>query len=82
MDETLEFGIDIFRDYSAHSKEMLPELQSCVEQHTKLAVDTFNELWNANALDQITGVYSLLTLWTNGCKILEHDGWGKNRLRV
>lgn len=57
VDETLEFGIDIFRDYSAHSKEMLPELQSCVEQHTKLAVDTFNELWNANALDQITGLF-------------------------
>lgn len=57
VDETLEFGIDIFRDYSAHSKEMLPELQSCVEQHTKLAVDTFNELWNANALDQITSLF-------------------------
>lgn len=57
VDETLEFGIDIFRDYSAHSKEMLPELQPCVKQHTKLAVDTFKELWNANALDQITCLF-------------------------
>lgn len=57
VDETLELGIDVFRNCSAHSKEMLPELQPCVERHTRLAVDTFNELWNANALDQITSLF-------------------------
>lgn len=55
--DTLEFGLETFRNYSAHSAIILPELQSCVDRHTKLAVNTFNALWIADTLDQITGLF-------------------------
>ena len=55
--DTLEFGLETFRNYSAHSAEILPELQSCVDRHTKLAVNIFNALWIADTLDQITGLF-------------------------
>lgn len=57
VNDTLEFGLETFRDYSTHSAVILPELQSCVDRHTKLAVNTFNALWIADTLDQITGLF-------------------------
>lgn len=57
VNNTLEFGLETFRNYSAHSAVILPELQSCVDRHTKLAVNTFNALWIADTLDQITGLF-------------------------
>ena len=48
---TLEFGIAAFRQYSANSKNVLPELKKCVDNHTKLAVDTFKTIWTSESLD-------------------------------
>ena len=48
---TLEFGITAFRQYSANAMNILPELKKCVENHTKLAVNTFKMIWSANSLD-------------------------------
>lgn len=49
--DTLEFGLDSFRKYSASSVSILPELKKCVDQHTKLSVDTFKTIWNSNTFD-------------------------------
>lgn len=50
-DDTLEFGIEVFRRYSISKDVILPELRKCVEQHTKLAVTTFRVIWDSNTLD-------------------------------
>ncbi len=49
--DTFELGIKMFRDYSENADRILSELQSCVDQHTKLAVNVFKELWKTNALN-------------------------------
>ena len=54
--DTLEFGLETFRNYSAHSAIILPELQPCVDRHTKLAVNIFNALW----IDGTVGVQYIL----------------------
>lgn len=50
----LEFGLDVFRKYSSTSSELLIELEECVNQHKKLAANTFNVLWKSDVLDSTT----------------------------
>lgn len=49
--DTLEFGIDAFRQYSANAAQILPPLKKCVDQHTELAVNTFKKIWSDDTLD-------------------------------
>ena len=41
--DTLEFGIDTFRKYSANAAQILPPLKKCVDQHIELAVNIFKK---------------------------------------
>lgn len=54
---TLEFGLEAFRKYSANSITLIPELKECVERHIKEAVNTFQSLWNSNTLDNIMELF-------------------------
>lgn len=54
---TLEFGLEAFRKYSANSNTLIPELKECVERHIKEAVNTFQSLWNSNTLDDIMELF-------------------------
>lgn len=56
-DDTLEFGIEAFRKYSATATSLLPRLKECVDRHTKLAVNTFKEIWGSRALDPAIGLF-------------------------
>lgn len=49
--DTLEFGLDAFRKYSARATSILSELKACVDLHTKLAVNTFKTIWDSDVLD-------------------------------
>ena len=49
--DTLEFGIDTFRKYSANAAQILPPLKKCVDQHIELAVNTFQKIWSDDTLD-------------------------------
>jgi len=55
--DSLEFGITAFRQYSANAEVIVPELQKCIANHTKLAVDTFRTIWDSNTLDQTLGLF-------------------------
>lgn len=50
VNDTLEFGIELFRKYSADAAAIIPELKLCVDQHTTLAVDTFKHLWSSDSM--------------------------------
>lgn len=50
--DTLEFGIDAFRKYSANAGELIPELKECVDCHIKIAANSFKSLWDSDALDK------------------------------
>lgn len=54
---TLEFGLEAFRKYSARVATILPELKVCVDQHTKLAVNTFKNIWHSDSIDSITRLF-------------------------
>ena len=49
--DTLEFGIDTFRKYSANAAQILPPLKKCMDQHIELAVNTFKKIWSDDTLD-------------------------------
>lgn len=49
--EALELGINVFRKYSATTAVLLPKLKEYVDQHTKLASDTFGAIWESGSLD-------------------------------
>lgn len=55
--ETLELDLQTFRKLSASSTSILPELKVCVDQHTKLAVNTFRSIWTSNTLDSTIGLF-------------------------
>ena len=55
--DTLEFGLEAFRKYSANSSTLISELKECVERHIKEAVNTFKSLWNSDTLDDIMGLF-------------------------
>lgn len=48
---TLEFGIEAFRKYSANAESLIPTLKECVDCHTKVAVNSFKSLWESDGLD-------------------------------
>lgn len=50
--DILEFGIEVFRQYSANADSLIPVLKECVDAHTKKSVDTFKSLLNSNSLDE------------------------------
>lgn len=56
-DDVLEFGIDAFRNYSAKSETIIPELKKSVDRHTKLAGDVFKNLWRNNGFDSIIKLF-------------------------
>lgn len=55
--DVLEFGLEVFRKYSASAASILPELKSCVDQHTKLAVNTFKIIWDSDMLNSTMGLF-------------------------
>ncbi|MBE5878320.1 MAG: toll/interleukin-1 receptor domain-containing protein, partial [Lachnospiraceae bacterium] len=55
--DSLELGITAFRQYSANAEAIVPELQKCIDNHTKLAVDTFKTIWDSNTLDQSLALF-------------------------
>lgn len=57
INDTLEFGLEVFRRYSANATLILPELKGCVDRHTKLAVDTFKTIWASDMLDSVTRLF-------------------------
>ncbi len=57
VNDTLEFGIEAFRKYSANAAAVLPQLQECVDRHTKLAVNTFKIIWGTDTLDSTMGLF-------------------------
>ena len=48
--DTLELGIKSFREYSSNAVSILPLLKKYVNQHTILASDSFNSIWESNTL--------------------------------
>lgn len=56
-DSTLELGIESFRKYTANAASVLPELKECIDRHTKLAVDTFREIWKSEVLNPATRLF-------------------------
>ncbi len=55
--DTLEFGSEAFRKYSANAASILSELKECIDRHTKLAADTFKALWESDTLDPVTRLF-------------------------
>ncbi|WP_303797613.1 TIR domain-containing protein [Ruminococcus flavefaciens] len=51
--DALEFGFDLFRKYTADSSSILPILKACVDNHIKLALDTFKAIWVSNSIDEV-----------------------------
>ncbi len=49
--DTLELDIPLFRKFSSYANSLLPELKPCLNNHVRLAADTFKELWNSRVLD-------------------------------
>ncbi len=58
-DDMLELGINTFRKYSKNKDDIIPILKNYVDQHTKHAVDSFNELWKSNRLEEIVKLFIL-----------------------
>ena len=48
--DTLELGLKSFREYSANAISILPLLKEYVNQHTRLASDSFKSIWESNTL--------------------------------
>lgn len=48
--DALELGLKSFREYSANAISILPLLQEYVNQHTRLASDSFKSIWKSNTL--------------------------------
>lgn len=57
INDTLEFGLKTFRKYSANAVSILPRLKECIDQHTKLAVNTFKTIWATDTLDSTMGLF-------------------------
>lgn len=55
--DTLELGVEVFRNFSANSETVLPKLKTYVEKHSKSAAETFKRLWADNALDTTIGLF-------------------------
>ena len=55
--DTLEFGIETFRKYSANASQMMSELEGYVDQHKKLAAETFVSMWKAESFDSLMKLF-------------------------
>ena len=55
--DTLEFGIETFRKYSANASQMMSELEGYVDQHKKLAAETFMSMWKAESFDSLMKLF-------------------------
>ena len=55
--DTLEFGIEAFRKYSANAGSLIPALKECINSHTKLAVNSFKSLWTSENWDEIMSLF-------------------------
>lgn len=55
--DTLEVGLEFFREYSANAAPILSELQECVNLHTRWAVDTFKTIWMSGTLEPTLGLF-------------------------
>ena len=51
QNDKLELGIEMFRKYSSNASLLLHELKPYVDNHIKLAAQTFEGLWKANGLN-------------------------------
>lgn len=91
INDTLEFGIGTFREYSVNSATMLTELSECVNRHIKIAADTFKDLWASNTWTPIMGLfvayivdegmYSFGSRWMADAQIEDIKQWeSKNSL--
>lgn len=54
---TLKFGIEAFRKYSANASKILAELEVYVKEHTKLASETFTSIWKAKRFDSLAKMF-------------------------
>ncbi len=45
--DDLELGIELFREYTGNSEELLHELQPYVDKHTMYASNSFRQLWES-----------------------------------
>lgn len=55
--DTLEFGIETFRKYSSNASQMMSELEGYVDQHKKLAAETFVSMWKAESFDSLMKLF-------------------------
>lgn len=90
-DNTLEFGIHAFRNYSTNSSEILPVLKMCVDRHTRLAAEQFVKLWNSGAISSVLKLFIAYIIeervnklgcqWMAKCQTASIKEWeDKNRL--
>lgn len=56
-DDILEFGFEAFRKYSLCGDSILIELKKCVNRHTKLAVNTFKEIWDSGTFEPLMKLF-------------------------
>ena len=54
---TLEFDIEMFRKYSANASHMMSALEAYVDQHKKLAAETFLSMWKAEPFDSLMKLF-------------------------
>lgn len=89
--DTLELGIKSFREYSSNAVSILPLLKKYVNQHTRLASDSFNSIWESNTLTSTEKLFiayivderivSLGTRWETDTQIKDIEQWeNKNSL--
>lgn len=50
-DDMLELNIDVFRQYSSRSEDLLSDLCAYVDKHRKLSQDTFEAMWKSGTFD-------------------------------
>lgn len=55
--DTLELGIDAFRMLSSRSQALCDELKQYIDQHRKLASDTFLALWYEGRFDDLAKLF-------------------------
>ena len=90
-DNTLEFGIHAFRNYSTNSSEILPVLKMYVDRHTRLAAEQFVKLWNSGAISSVLKLFIAYIIeervnklgcqWMAKCQTASIKEWeDKNRL--
>lgn len=57
INDTLEFGLDAFRKYSANSDSLILELKEYVDRHIKLSVTVFKSLWSSDNIDDMIKLF-------------------------